>query len=424
MKPVINPRLAVIPFESTVYRLLTAAGAVLIAKLASGELATGSQWWGGNVRTPWNIATGASGSSAGPAAAVAAGLVAFSVGTETAGSIIEPSATNGVTGLRPTHGAIGRSYCMALAQTMDKVGPLTRSVADAALLFDVLRGKDPNDQDTCNVKHPDPFSGSISVSNMTVGYINTTLFNADIPVIKGVEAAAYFDNWMRSGLLANSTSQIDTVPVLRRSRLIPAVEYIQAMRVRGLLLQEYLSFVRGLDAWITDAWTYVIPGNLVSFPQITVPFGFGPATYPVGYPRSTPRKAAMALGFHGLPYGESKILALAMAYQNITSFHQLRPPIDAVEPQLLTWCDVAIVLARIREAALPLTPPLGEARWCPMLVLSAELLNSAIEAVVDKVSPEFHELAGRAKDMGSAAVFVLLVLVALSWGLILWPRWF
>ena len=124
----------VIDADATVYRRLTDAGAILIAKLSMGALASGDRWFGGRTRNPWNLEQGASGSSAGPGAATAAGLVGFAIGTETRGSIISPSTRNGVTGLRPTFGRVSRYGAMALSWTMDKIGPMCRSAEDLSLI--------------------------------------------------------------------------------------------------------------------------------------------------------------------------------------------------------------------------------------------------------------------------------------------------
>lgn len=131
--------------DATVVRLLHAAGAVLLGKLAVGALAYGDIWYGGRARNPWNIAEGASGSSAGSAAAVAAGLVGFALGTETLGSIVAPSLRCGTTGLRPTYGRVSRVGAMPLCWSLDKIGPICRAVEDTALVLQALNAADPAD---------------------------------------------------------------------------------------------------------------------------------------------------------------------------------------------------------------------------------------------------------------------------------------
>ena len=138
----------VIDLDATVVERLRDAGAVLVAKLSMGALAQGGVWFGGSTRNPWNTERSSSGSSAGPGAATAAGLVGFSIGTETLGSIISPSVTNGVTGLRPTYGRVSRYGAMALSWTMDKIGPMCRSVEDCVLVLNAIYGSDGRD-DTC-----------------------------------------------------------------------------------------------------------------------------------------------------------------------------------------------------------------------------------------------------------------------------------
>ena len=138
----------VIDLDATVVERLREAGAVLVAKLSMGALAQGGVWFGGSTRNPWNTERSSSGSSAGPGAATAAGLVGFAIGTETLGSIISPSVTNGVTGLRPTYGRVSRHGAMALSWTMDKIGPMCRSVEDCVLVLNAIYGSDGRD-DTC-----------------------------------------------------------------------------------------------------------------------------------------------------------------------------------------------------------------------------------------------------------------------------------
>src|SRR5205807_1187075 len=128
--------------KATVARRLEEAGAVLIAKLTLGALAQGDRWFGGMTRNPWDPSQGSGGSSAGPASATAAGLAGFAVGSETLGSIVSPCRACGVTGLRPTFGRVSRHGCMTLAWSMDKLGPIARSVEDCALVFAAIHGRD------------------------------------------------------------------------------------------------------------------------------------------------------------------------------------------------------------------------------------------------------------------------------------------
>jgi Asp-tRNA(Asn)/Glu-tRNA(Gln) amidotransferase A subunit family amidase len=159
----------VIDSDATVVERLRDAGAVLVAKLSLGALAQGDNWFRGQTKTPWNPGRGSSGSSAGPGAATAAGLVAFSIGTETRGSIISPSAVNGVVGLRPTYGRISRYGAMALSWTMDKIGPMCRSVEDCALVFNAIYG--PDGRDDTVVDAPFVWNPDVPLSKLRIGYV-------------------------------------------------------------------------------------------------------------------------------------------------------------------------------------------------------------------------------------------------------------
>jgi len=159
----------VFDYDATVVERLAAAGAVLVAKLSMGALAQGDQWFKGRTNNPWNLERGSSGSSAGPGSATAGGLVVFGIGTETRGSIISPSAENGVTGLRPTYGRISRHGAMALSWTMDKIGPMCRSVEDCAVVFNAIYGPDGRDETTADaafVWNPD-----VPLSKLKIAYV-------------------------------------------------------------------------------------------------------------------------------------------------------------------------------------------------------------------------------------------------------------
>ena len=161
----------VIDHDATVVERLRDAGAVLVAKLSLGALAQGDNWFRGQTKTPWNTERGSSGSSAGPGAATAAGLVGFAIGTETRGSIISPSAVNGVVGLRPTYGRVSRYGAMALSWTMDKIGPMCRSVEDCALVFNAIYG--PDGRDDTVVDAPFTWAGDLPLSKLRIGYVKS-----------------------------------------------------------------------------------------------------------------------------------------------------------------------------------------------------------------------------------------------------------
>ena len=280
--------------DATVVRKLDEAGAVLVAKLTLGALAWGDVWYGEKTRNPWNTEQGSSGSSAGPASATAAGLVGFAIGTETWGSIVSPSTRCGVTGLRPTFGRVSRHGAMALSWSMDKIGPMCRSVEDCALVFDAIQGADGLDLSA--VERPFVWDAEFDVRQLRVGYVGTAfdrelefdeddseedkararewqvvdlqalevlrslgielvpLELPDLPVsalsfILTAEAGAAFDDLTRSGRDDHLVRQVeDAWPnVFRQARIIPAVEYIQANRVRTLVMREMERILEGVD---------------------------------------------------------------------------------------------------------------------------------------------------------------------------------
>eukprot|EP00891_Asterochloris_glomerata_P006024 jgi/Astpho2/6024/fgenesh1_pm.00084_%23_11_t len=344
--------------ESNVYMRLKEAGAVLIAKLTSGEMAYYDVWFDGFTKNPWNLLEGSSGSSAGPGSATAAGLVPFSVGTETGGSITFPADTNGVSALRPSFGLVGRSWIMSLAESLDKVGPFARSAQDVAVVLDVIRGPDLNEMDPSAfaAELDDPFK--VDPANLTVGFLGdvpssvvqalaavgiqtvevtlnfTAPADAAYNIILGAEAAAHFDYWQRSGLDDLNRRQDLWPPSLRIARAIPAVEYVQANRVRGVLITQMNSFFagNGIDVLLAPSVDYTSVGNLVGLPEAVIPVGFMPVS--AGSPRQNP----CTIGIYGLPYQDAKVLAIAMAFQSVTSFHLQQPPINQVEPFVLQTC--------------------------------------------------------------------------------------
>src|SRR5262252_3193419 len=267
----------VIDADATVYSRLATAGAVLVAKLSTGALAVTARWFGGLTRNPWNLQQDAAGSSAGPGSATAAGLVGFSIGSDTGGSIIAPSSRNGVTGIRPTFGRVSRHGGMVLAWTQDTVGPLCRSAEDCALVLHAIHGPDGKDNSVIDA----PFNWDVSadVSHLRVGYlhaafegditsdpanpeaaefesatrtnnqealrvirsfgVNLVPFDLpDVPVpaidfIRYAETAAFFDDVTRSGILgaAEQGPERTTRPIeIRSAYFTPAVEFIQANR--------------------------------------------------------------------------------------------------------------------------------------------------------------------------------------------------
>ncbi len=335
-----------IDMDATVVERLDAAGAVLVAKLTLGALAQGDQWYGGRTRNPWNLEQGSSGSSAGSAAATAAGLVAFSIGTETLGSIVSPSTRCGVTGLRPTFGRVSRHGAMALVWSMDKIGPICRTAEDCALVFDAIRG--PDGRDTTVRDLPFNYDAERRLADLRIGYVRSA-FEADretrafddavlevlrargaslIPIempadfplnplrtaILNAESAAAFDDLTRSNrddLLERSSWPNS----FRTARLIPAVEYINANRVRTRVMHAMHETMQQVDVFVapTSGNSVLLLTNLTGHPAIALPTGFREDGTPV------------SIQFVGRLFGEADLVAVARAYQEGTGWHGRRP---------------------------------------------------------------------------------------------------
>jgi Asp-tRNA(Asn)/Glu-tRNA(Gln) amidotransferase A subunit family amidase len=288
-------------------RRLHEAGAVLIAKLSLGALALNDVWFGGQTMNPWLLEEGASGSSAGPAAALAAGLVGFAIGSETEGSIVSPSMRCGVTGLRPTFGRVPRSGAMTLCWSLDKLGPMTRSVEDTMLVLQAISG--PDEADFGSVPSHLDFDATAGVTGLRVGYFPAWM-NADpatevdrqvlgellklglkpaevsIPdwpydclnTILFAEAAAAFEELTLSRKVDGLKMQTpDAWPnTFRQSRFISAVDFVQADRMRravALKMQELLARVDLLLVPSLRDETLVI-GNFTGLPSLTLRAGF------------------------------------------------------------------------------------------------------------------------------------------------------
>lgn len=327
---------------ATVVRRLEEAGAVLVAKLTLGSLALGDQWFGGMTRNPWNVKTGSSGSSAGSCSAVSAGLVPFAIGSETLGSIVSPSTRCGVTGLRPTFGRVSRAGCMTLSWTMDKLGPITRSAEDAALVFGAIHGRDP--ADPTSVERPFDWPGQVKLSDLSVGYLETRqkvderaelkvlkdlgvkLVSVELPnklpldfmrVVLDVECAAAFDDLPRQGI-ADGYGQF-WGNTFRTGQFYTGVEYVRAMRLRTLLIQQMGEVMKKVDLYVCPAGVDLVHTNLSGHPTVCIPNGLR-AVQGVDMPT--------ALTFTGRLFGETELLAVAKAYQQATGFHLKRPPME------------------------------------------------------------------------------------------------
>jgi Asp-tRNA(Asn)/Glu-tRNA(Gln) amidotransferase A subunit family amidase len=334
---------------ATVVKRLDDAGAVLIAKLTLGELAWGDVWFGGMTRNPWNLEEGSSGSSAGSASATSAGCVGFAIGTETWGSIVSPSTRCGVTGLRPTFGRVSRAGAMALSWSMDKIGPICRTVEDCGIVLDVIKG--PDGIDPAVVDAPFTYSTKTKLSDLKIGYVKA-LFDEDYPnkandaatleklrslgatlipielpkipsaplaAILTAESAAAFDDLTRSNHDDEMKRQVRNAwpNTFRAARFIPAVEYIQANRARTLLMREMAKLP--VDVYLTPAFggDNLLYTNLTGNPCVVLPNGFNDKGSPT------------SITFMGKLFEEGKVMTVAKAYQDATDFHLKHPPMFA-----------------------------------------------------------------------------------------------
>jgi Asp-tRNA(Asn)/Glu-tRNA(Gln) amidotransferase A subunit family amidase len=342
----------IIEEDAFVYTKLRDAGAVLVAKFTLGALAMGDYWYGGRTKNPWNLNYGSSGSSAGSTSATVAGLVPFAIGTETWGSIVSPSTTCGATGLRPTFGSISRSGAMALSYSLDKVGPICRSAADAAIVFNYIHGTDGKDGSAVNM--PFNYTPNKDIKKLKIGYaknyfdkikdtsrnefkvleefkkLGVQLIPVNFPdsgvynfnimdVVIGVECAAQFDEMTRMNIDDALTRQTknDWPNSFRTARFVPAVEYINAQRHRYTLMQKVNEVMQQYDVIICpsrgDGNQSAIT-NLTGNPVVCVPTGFDKKlNLPTG------------ISFVGNLYDEATILSIAQAYQKATNWDETHP---------------------------------------------------------------------------------------------------
>jgi len=341
----------VFDFDATVVRRLEAAGAVLVAKTTLGELAAGETWFGGKTRNPWDLNQGSSGSSAGSAAGTAAGLFAFAIGSETFGSIISPCDVCGVTGLRPTYGRVSRAGAMTLSWSMDKIGPIARTVEDCALVFNAIYG--PDELDATVYDAPFNYDARGDLKKLRVGCLQkdfdsetgelkdreaatlaklrdlgVTLIPVELPkfpvnnirFVLSTEGAAAFDELTLSGQDDGLKNQgADGWPnTFRKRRFVPAVEYLRAQRIRYLLIQETAKVFARVDVIVapSDAGDSVLLSNLTGHPSVVVPNGFTKAGTPT------------SICFIGKLFGEAELLALAKKYQDATDHHRRHPTLS------------------------------------------------------------------------------------------------
>ena len=335
-------------YDAVVVERLEKAGAILCAKLTLGELAWGDVWFGGTTKNPWNLTRGSSGSSAGSASSVSAGLLPFAIGSETLGSIVSPSSECGDTGLRPTFGRVPRTGAMALSWSMDKLGPICRTVEDCAIVFNAIYGKDGKDLTVMDA--PFQFDGTKKdLKGIKIGYLKTdfegkygnkttdsltlltmkklgaelipmelpSLPSNDLSFLLTVEGAAAFDDITRSGKDDLMVRQIKNAwpNAFRAARFVPAVEYIQANRHRSLLIQDFHKKLGDIDVYLSPALSgrNLTMTNLTGHPCVVLPNGFRKEGRPV------------SITFMGKLFGEGKLLQVAKIYQEATDFHLKHP---------------------------------------------------------------------------------------------------
>ena len=355
----------VIDYDSTVVERLNEAGAVLVAKLSMGALAQGARWFAGVTRNPWQpdeAQTGSSGSSAGPASATAGGLVGFSIGTETLGSIVSPSSRCGCTGLRPTYGRVSRYGAMGLSWTMDKIGPICRGVEDCAAALNALYG--PDGKDITVGDAPFNWNADANISSLRIGYLKAEfdgsgfqpandqqraqaeqrravykaalealekagakltpielpkLPAASLRFILTAEAAAAFDDITRDGRVNELSGQSpgDWPNSFRTSRFIPAVEYLRAQRLRAMLMREMEALMSQWDVFVSPApgSASLLVTNLTGHPAVVMPCGFV-------------SDLPAAIMFTGGVYDEVSPLRVALAFERATKWHTMHPKMD------------------------------------------------------------------------------------------------
>jgi Asp-tRNA(Asn)/Glu-tRNA(Gln) amidotransferase A subunit family amidase len=359
----------VFDYDASVVEMLRDAGAVLIAKLSTGELAAGDNWFGGQTKNPWDPTQGSSGSSAGPGSATAAGCVAFAIGSETSGSILSPSARNGLAGLRPTFGRVSRYGVMALSWTQDRLGPMCRYAEDTALVMQAIAKPDNRDMSVMDV--PFNWNAQTDIRKLRVGYIKESFDEITNPTVKAnamavldtlrslgvrefipmtipetytnvsaisVESAAFFDEFARAGRMAGTRSSRPT------GRLTSAVDFLQSQRIRMMMMMELAKATEGLDVYIVaannnpgapqpprpegappparnnnnnrpqgPAQRHSTMANLACYPAMNIPNGFSDYGSPTN------------VTFFARPFMENELIALSKAYQDAAGHHLKKP---------------------------------------------------------------------------------------------------
>ncbi|HEX6216602.1 MAG TPA: amidase [Vicinamibacterales bacterium] len=362
----------VLDYDASVVEQLRDAGAVLIAKVTTGELAGGDNWFGGQTKSPWDPSQGSSGSSAGPASATAAGCIAFGIGTETSGSILSPAARCGLAGLRPTFGRVSRYGVMALSWTQDRLGPICRYAEDAAIVMQAIAKPDGRDMSVSDV--PFNWDARFDVRKLKVGIIKdsfdsisnasakanaektlqtfrslgiTQFIPVEVPVFPvatggfNAERAAYFDEHARAGRMKGTRGGGSGA----NARLIPAPEYLQQQRARMMMMIELAKATAHVDVYLVGSNNTGVGGpparregepappptpprpereqsptqrhfgyaNLAGYPAINLPNGFADT--------GGPTNAVI----YAQPFRELEVIALAKAYQDAAGFHLMKP---------------------------------------------------------------------------------------------------
>lgn len=337
----------VLNYDSAVVRRLRLSGAVICAKLSLGALAMDDKWFGGQTLNPWKPAEGSSGSSAGSASAVAAGLLPFAIGTETLGSIVSPSHRCRVTGLRPSFGWVSRYGAMALSWTMDKAGPICRTAEDALLILSCLAEYDPRDSGSVNRSfsaHP------VDVRKLKIGVLSddegldqddSTSGNwrklleeigvkpevvqisapPDIALLGlSVEAAAAFDEITRDGRV-DLMKYSPWANMFRQHRYVTAVEYVQSLRVRSQLMARFEKELGDFDLVLAGSRGshLLLTTNLTGHPQLYVPLG------------ADERNRSVGFSIIGRLYEDYKAAALGWEMQKVSGFYKQLPDLTALE---------------------------------------------------------------------------------------------
>jgi Asp-tRNA(Asn)/Glu-tRNA(Gln) amidotransferase A subunit family amidase len=337
----------VIDEDAEIVVRLREAGAVLLAKLATGEFASGDRWYRGRTRNPWNTEEGSSGSSAGPGSATAAGVVAFAIGTETQGSIVSPTRRNGLSALRPTFGRVSRYGGMVLSWSMDKAGPMCRTIEDCALVFNEIHGA--SEKDPASITAPFRFDRNADLTRYDIGYDDSApeefleqlgALGANLREMNaiprgssnslGVESSAAFDYHVApDGVEPEPLPEGLEGPEarrrgrFRRGRDTRALDYMQSQRRRLILMKEMQEAMEGFDMFVSGSGQVGLT-NQTGHPAAVVQYGFGVRDPEADSPTEMPLTTTLI----GDLFADDKILNVAHAFQKNTDWHLRRPPLD------------------------------------------------------------------------------------------------